>query len=244
MKKLLALILSVTMVLSLLTGLTLSASAEATETPSGTVTLTELVTDGSLGWVVTNNLSSNTFNPYYDHTMTVTMDGFESYSLIQTKRYEPAGEPHKTSWYKSNVSGTVANITVDNSCEVYVLFPIEASSSCGKWILDNGYTSLGTVSTSAGTSFYAYKKAVTMYDGQTSIVPLGCVNSNWFNQMCSFAVKWVENPKAPAKTAYIEGVMADKDHMEMLNENAPETFMVKHYVSVAELRVTKQIQPE
>ena len=29
----------------------------------------------------------------------------------------------------------------------------------------------------------------------------------------------------------------NEEHMKMLNENAPEEFMVKHYVSMAELQV-------
>ncbi len=32
----------------------------------------------------------------------------------------------------------------------------------------------------------------------------------------------------------------DHEHMEMLRENAPERFLVKHYVSIAELQVKKQ----
>ena len=31
----------------------------------------------------------------------------------------------------------------------------------------------------------------------------------------------------------------NEDHMQMLNESAPEVFNVKHYVSVAELQVKK-----
>ena len=31
----------------------------------------------------------------------------------------------------------------------------------------------------------------------------------------------------------------DKEHMEMLENNAPENFMVKHYISIAELKVLK-----
>ena len=31
----------------------------------------------------------------------------------------------------------------------------------------------------------------------------------------------------------------DKEHMEMLENNAPENFMVKHYISIAELEVLK-----
>jgi SAM-dependent methyltransferase len=32
----------------------------------------------------------------------------------------------------------------------------------------------------------------------------------------------------------------DKEHMQMMMENAPEEFMVKHYVSIADLKVKKQ----
>jgi hypothetical protein len=32
----------------------------------------------------------------------------------------------------------------------------------------------------------------------------------------------------------------DKEHMQMMMENAPERFMVKHYVSIADLKVKKQ----
>ena len=32
----------------------------------------------------------------------------------------------------------------------------------------------------------------------------------------------------------------DKEHMEMLQNNAPEKFDVKHYISYAELQVKKQ----
>ena len=32
----------------------------------------------------------------------------------------------------------------------------------------------------------------------------------------------------------------DNEHMQMMMENAPESFMVKHYVSIADLKVLKQ----
>ena len=31
----------------------------------------------------------------------------------------------------------------------------------------------------------------------------------------------------------------DREHKEMLEKNTPENFMIKHYVSIAELQVTK-----
>ena len=31
----------------------------------------------------------------------------------------------------------------------------------------------------------------------------------------------------------------DKEHKEMLEKNTPENFMVKHYISIAELQVNK-----
>lgn len=33
----------------------------------------------------------------------------------------------------------------------------------------------------------------------------------------------------------------DKEHMDMLEKSAPESFMVKHYISFAELEVKKEI---
>jgi len=194
MKKLMAIILTVTMLLSSLTVLTSFAATETTVTP--TVTLTDHTEGEILDWVVTNNTNATSYQAWYDNTNHIySLEGFENAATIQTKRYEPANSPWKDV-YLTNKQGTWATATVNNSCEFYVLYPLEASSSCGQWVVNGGFELVGPVTSGHATSpvtLYMYKKTINIYSGETVNIELGSVNPSWFNQTCSFVIKWTEN---------------------------------------------------
>ena len=151
-----------------------------------------------LNWAVINNTSiTDSFRPWHDN-FNVYSKGLNSYdfssvALIQTGRYEPANEPFKTI-YKANTTGTVETVRVNYPCEVYVAMMIEARNECGKWLLDQGYEKCPTVISESGRQeqFILYKKTFATEYGELNDIPLGTVNSNWFNQMCSFIIKWLE----------------------------------------------------
>jgi len=162
------------------------AEEEGTAVPTATIT-----NNNNLGWVLTNNVSANSYKLWRDNHRTVELEGFDNAATIQTLRYEPANEPWKT-LYKGKVSDIFETVTVNNSCEVYILSPIEASNSCLKWINTEGYTLDGTVPTTDGTvTLNIYKKSFEVGDSGVAEVPLGVMNSNWFNQMFSIVIKWI-----------------------------------------------------
>lgn len=151
----------------------------------------------NLGWVLTNNVDiSESYSLYYDNGTKI--EGFfdsKDAVTIQTGRYETANGGKNYDFFKGKATDYVAGIEVNNSCDLYVITPLEVRDACGKWLSNDGYTLVDTVKNTDNNpqDRFIYKKSFNMVDNEKMTIQVGAMSSSIINQQCSFVIVWTEN---------------------------------------------------
>lgn len=163
---------------------------------------TAFVTNNEAAWQVENNVDiiegSNNIRLYYDQedNFFSELNGldFTGVSVVKPSWWD-YGMP-----YSAKTHQTLETVTVNNSCEVYVMSRYAPAHNWLTWIDTQGYekqnvTVNSTKSLAEGFSYQVFKKTFLLADGETMEIPIGASTQNMVNCSHSVVIKWIDNPE-------------------------------------------------
>ncbi len=208
MKKLLSLLMALTLISGCVSGLSLTANAKGTE-PTETVTVTY---NYSTEWTVSTieagtqiynygTVHNTTSNFQYKQTELDKFPELYGAVAVQTDRKTDGttGNDYYTAYTKDEKTEW-ARISINNSAYIYVL----VAGAELKWLATDGYKlvedsdgvalklNLHKTSTGPNYTYSVYKKEINLKDGETSEISFKSLGVSGKNPY-TIAVKWINN---------------------------------------------------